>query len=167
MIRLISTIVASAAVIVAGTASAQNSPMRDAPNPWLDCGIGAMIFPDDNLELGAGISNIIWDLGTTAVTSAASSPDTCSGLSNVRSAMFIQKSYAQLETEIARGEGENLTALSSLAGCSAETQPAFVQSVRQSAAQRMASPEFETMSYNQKSEALYYASEEAAAVCQA
>jgi len=88
--------------------------MRDEINPWLDCGIGAMVFPSANHEVGAGLSNVIWDLGTTAVTSAMSSPETCNGTDNVKTAMFIERTYATLETELAKGEGENLAALAEL-----------------------------------------------------
>ncbi|NNC49859.1 MAG: hypothetical protein HKO01_04930 [Flaviramulus sp.] len=41
--------------VTTGTPGA-NAAERDKINPWLDCGIGAMIFPDENLEVGAGIS---------------------------------------------------------------------------------------------------------------
>lgn len=125
MTKLLSATIALAAFTVT---AAQAQDMRDEPNPWLDCGIGAMIFPDDNLEVGAGISNIIWDLGTTAVTSAASSPDTCNGTSNVKMAVFIEATYTTLEAEIAKGQGENLDALAELAG--AEDKTAFVAELR-------------------------------------
>ena len=46
-------------------------------NPWQHCGIGAAIF-DDNTT-AAAISNVIWDSGTTAVTSATISPGSCEG----------------------------------------------------------------------------------------
>lgn len=123
--------VGAAAVFTISAAQAQT--MRDEPNPWLDCGIGAMIFPDDNLEVGAGISNIIWDLGTTAVTSAQSSPDTCNGTSNVRMAVFIERTYPTLEAEIAKGRGENLDALAEMVG--AEDRDAFVAALRSELAQ--------------------------------
>lgn len=136
---------------VAAVANAQTT--RAEPNPWLDCGIGAMIFPDDNLEVGAGISNIIWDLGTTAVTSAASSPDTCAGTSNVTMAVFIESTYATLEAELAKGEGENLAALATLVG--AEDQAAFVAALRRDYAATLAAGEGEP-------QALYAAAKAAA-----
>ena len=43
-------------------------------NPWIDCGIGAMIFTETNWA--AVISNVIWDLGTTAVISGNSTDTT-------------------------------------------------------------------------------------------
>ena len=44
--------------------------------------------------------------------------------------MFIQRTYASLELEIAKGEGEHLTAVSELMGCDADHQDAFLQQVR-------------------------------------
>ncbi|WP_235956226.1 hypothetical protein [Grimontia sedimenti] len=51
-----------------------------------------MIFND--IPAAAGISNVIWDLGTTAVSSNISSQETCEG-SRVKAAMFIQDNFDQ------------------------------------------------------------------------
>ena len=40
------------------------------PNPYTDCGIGAALFP--NTHWAAATSNVIFDLGITAITSATS-----------------------------------------------------------------------------------------------
>ncbi|GGY57021.1 DUF3015 family protein [Parvularcula lutaonensis] len=144
--------IASAAAVALTFNAAQAQEMRDAPNPWLDCGIGAMIFPDDNLEVGAGISNIIWDLGTTAVISAASSPDTCAGTSNVAMAVFIERTYPTLEAELAKGYGDNIAALATMVG--AEDEAAFTAALRAEMGAVLASEE--------KSQALYFAALEAA-----
>jgi len=145
------TLSVSAAALFTTAASAQTT-MRDQPNPWLDCGIGAMIFPDDNLEVGAGISNVIWDLGTTAVTSASSSPDTCNGLSNVKMAVFIERTYETLESEIAKGEGENLEALAEMVG--AADDEAFVAALREEFSAVVARGD---NAGNGRAEALYFA----------
>ena len=97
-------------------ASAFAEADREKPNPWLDCGIGAMAFPGDEHEPWAAVSNVTWDWGTTAVTSAVSSPDSCSGLSNVAMAAFVQTTFASLETDLAKGQGETLDALANVAG---------------------------------------------------
>lgn len=136
------------AVSMALTATAQEK--REKPNAWVDCGIGAMIFPSDNLEVAAAVSNIIWDLGTTAVTSALSSPESCSGLDNVEMAVFIQSTYASLESDLAKGEGDNLSALAELANV--EDKDAFVVALREEYAVSVASG-------NANAEALYYAAE--------
>ncbi|NRA29271.1 MAG: DUF3015 family protein [Parvularculaceae bacterium] len=151
---------AAAALTAFATASAFAQQTRETPNPWLDCGIGALIFPSANLEVGAGLSNIIWDLGTTAVTSAQSSPDTCNGLDNVTSAAFIQRTYPTLEKELARGYGDNLNALAKIVG--AEDDAAFVASLRQEMATEIAAPAFAELSYDEKAQALYFAAQRVA-----
>ncbi|RUO48020.1 DUF3015 family protein [Pseudidiomarina donghaiensis] len=101
--KKLSLALASAAVLLSV------SPQAEAEvNPWQQCGIGAMIFPDNGAA--AAISNIIWDLGTTAVTSATVSEDTCKGAS-VATAMYINENYEQIETDLAIGEGEHLNAM--------------------------------------------------------
>lgn len=77
------------------------------PNPYSDCGIGAALFKDT--EWAAVSSNVIWDLGSTAVTSATVSPETCSK-KNVKAAIFIRDSYAPLVEDVSRGQGDHLTA---------------------------------------------------------
>lgn len=85
------------------------------PNPFSECGIGAALFP--TIHWAAVSSNVIWDVGTTAVTSATMSPQTCSGKSAVV-AQFIIDNYAVLEEETAKGQGEYLTAMFDVLGCS-------------------------------------------------
>jgi hypothetical protein len=87
-------------------------------NPWQECGIGAMIFPDNGTA--SAISNIIWDLGTTAVTSASASEDSCKGASIV-AAQFINDTYNELEEDIVKGNGAHLTAMMSMMSCSDST----------------------------------------------
>lgn len=82
-------------------------------NPWKHCGIGATIF-DDN-ETAAAISNIIWDLGTTAVTSNTVSQDTCDS-KMITSVQFLQDNFEQLSAELATGEGASVDAFIALTG---------------------------------------------------
>lgn len=77
-------------------------------NPWQDCGLGAMVFEDNGVA--AAISNLIWDLGTTAVTSATVSRDTCKG-DFIAKATYINENYDQIETDLAIGEGQHLNAM--------------------------------------------------------
>ncbi len=86
------------------------------PNPYSDCGIGAAIFKDT--EWAAATSNVIWDLGTTAVTSATVSPETCSK-KNVKAAMLIRDSYALVTEDAARGQGAHMSAALEIMGCAA------------------------------------------------
>lgn len=87
-----------------------------AVNPYSDCGIGAAIF-SNNSALAAS-SNAIWDVGSTAITSATMSPETCSG-NQADTAKFILETIEQLESDIALGKGEHIDALASLMQCDA------------------------------------------------
>ena len=53
-----------------GTAFAEKK-QGSGPNPYVECGIGAAIFPE--VHWAAATSNVTWDLGSTALTSAISS----------------------------------------------------------------------------------------------
>ena len=83
-------------IVIAGALAFGMAPSlahADGPNPWTDCGLGALVFSGvdgDGGKIGAAISNIIWDLGTTAVSSATSSPDTCAR-HEVTAAAFIHQ----------------------------------------------------------------------------
>ena len=96
-------------------------------NPWKQCGIGAMIFDDNGTA--AAISNLIWDLGTTAVSSNVSSQDSCNGL-KVAAAEFINSTITNIEEETVVGEGEHLTAMLNLMGCEASAHSVIIQDVR-------------------------------------
>ncbi|MCE2860759.1 MAG: DUF3015 domain-containing protein [Oxalobacteraceae bacterium] len=109
------------------------------PNPYSDCGIGAALFK--NTEWAAVISNVIWDLGSTAVTSATVSPETCSK-KNVKAAMFIRDAYAPLVEDVARGQGEHLTAALDLFECSREQHAAMTQGVRAVVVKAVVAPGF-------------------------
>ena len=84
-------------------------------NPWQDCGIGANIFPDNGTA--SAISNIIWDLGTTAVTSASASVESCKG-AGAQTAQFINDTYNELEEDIVKGNGAHLNAMMGMMACS-------------------------------------------------
>ncbi len=100
----------------ASALAAADAPAGSGPNPYSDCGIGAALFP--KTPVGAVISNVIWDVGTTAVTSAVSSPQTCSG-KKVAAAEFILRTYAALEEEAVVGRGDHLASALTLMGCGA------------------------------------------------
>ena len=85
-----------------------------AANPYSDCGIGAAIFSDNGAA--ATISNVIWDLGTTAVTSATLSPDTCTS-GSADTAKFILETIDNLESDVAMGNGDHVDALAGLMQC--------------------------------------------------
>ena len=109
-------------------ASAQNGGSAGTgPNPFTDCGIGAALFPDTHWA--AVTSNVIWDVGTTAVISATASPETCEG-SSAQAAKFINDAYDSVVEDTARGDGEYLQALLQIYGCSSDAHEPIVESVR-------------------------------------
>ena len=122
------------------------------PNPYTDCGIGAALFPDTHWA--AVTSNVIWDVGTTAVTSATASPETCNG-KQVAVAQFIQHSYDNLIEDTAKGEGEFLTAMLDIYGCEATSRKEIATSVRSKVAKDVAGENFAALTQQQKIESYY------------
>ncbi len=122
------------------------------PNPFSDCGIGAALFPET--KWAAVTSNIIWDVGTTAVISATASPETCSG-KQVEAARFISETYANLFEETARGSGEYLTTVLDIYGCSSEARSNIALDVRSRIAPVVSRSDFAELSGREKAE-LYY-----------
>jgi len=118
------------------------------PNPYSDCGIGAALF--SNTNWAAVTSNVIWDLGSTAITSATASPETCSG-KNVKTALFIRDTYQQLVEEAAKGEGTHLTAALNLMECGSAQQGVAIQSVRESMSHVIAQPNYQEQTNLEKS----------------
>ena len=106
-------IIAGASLFAVNIAAAQGSSDL---NPWQHCGIGAAIF-DDN-ETAAAISNVIWDSGSTAVTSATVSPDTCSS-EEIDVANYIDMTNDALTAELAMGDGDHVSGLLAVADCTA------------------------------------------------
>ncbi|EIW88593.1 hypothetical protein AGRI_10276 [Alishewanella agri BL06] len=117
----------AASVLTLSLATTPAAQAQQKVNPWKQCGIGAMIFDDNGTA--AALSNIIWDLGTTAVTSNVSSQNTCEGI-KVAAAEFINSTITNIEEETVAGEGEHLTAMLNLMGCDATAHQAIIQDVR-------------------------------------
>lgn len=117
----------AASVLTLSLATTPSVQAEQKVNPWKQCGIGAMIFNDNGTA--AALSNIIWDLGTTAVSSNISSKNTCEGI-KVAAAEFINSTITNIEEETAVGEGAHLTAMLNLMGCEASAHNAIIQDVR-------------------------------------
>lgn len=132
-------------------------------NPWQHCGIGAAIF--DTNTTAAAISNVIWDSGTTAVTSATISPDTCES-EEMKVAQFVDETYDQLAMEAAMGEGNHLSAALGLVGCDA-SDAASVSQLRSDLSTVSASSNYSSMSHNDKAYSFYTSLNQAAANCSA
>ncbi len=118
---------------------------RDLGAIFRECGIGAMLFPNDGTL--AVISNVIWDLGTTATSSNVSSDGTCKGKS-AKVAAFVASSYDKLEAEIASGKGKYVETLSKITGKS-------VSEIRASFAKVASSKDFSSLKKQEKAEKLF------------
>jgi len=135
-----------ASVLFVSTANAESKP-----SVYKDCGIGAALFKNDT---GAIISNVIWDLGTTALTSATASPDTCEGF-NADAASFILDSYDSLVEETAKGQGTHLDTLMSIVELSDKRKSHVITTVRARMADVVASSSYLETDKIEKAE-LYY-----------
>lgn len=125
----------------------------EALNPWTDCGIGAMIF--DETKWAAVTSNIIWDLGTTAVTSNISSKNVCEG-KRVVAAVFINQTYTNIEEQTANGNGAHLTAMLNILGCDSAAQEPIVNAIRADFSHAVADPAYAGKSATDKAQQYYF-----------
>jgi len=146
--RSLSIAAGMALALLGGSAQA-----RDFGSIYTECGLGALIAP--KTAWVAVVTNITWDLGSTAISSDLSTADSCKG-GKEKVAAFVFQSVAQLETDIARGEGEHLAAVSSLAGCSAtNTQVSFGNGLRSEFSQVLANPAYESGNRMEKASMLF------------
>ena len=131
---VLTTLIASTATF-AGDTKATGS----GPNPFTDCGIGAALFPDT--KWAAVTSNVIWDIGITAIISATASPQTCQG-NKVVAALFIRDTYANLAEETAAGQGEHLTTVLNIFGCDGSHHASAVKQIRGAMGQAVAAKNY-------------------------
>lgn len=148
------------AAVTSAPSFAETKTNGSGPNPFTDCGIGAALFQD--VHWAAVTSNVIWDLGTTAVTSATASPETCSAR-KVQTAQFILDTYENLAEDTARGHGEHLTAAMNTFGCSAADQSVIGLQLRQEMANEVANPAYAEQSSHEKALRYYQALDTASA----
>jgi Protein of unknown function (DUF3015) len=125
--------IALATVGVASLLVSAQASAREFADIYTECGLGAMIAPKNAAV--AAVTNVTWDLGTTAISSNISSADSCQG-GKAKTAAYIFQSYAQLEQNLAQGQGEHLSALMAVAGCSANAKDAVATSLRNGLADR-------------------------------
>jgi hypothetical protein len=151
MINITRTLCSLVLLVCAPFALAQSST-GTGPNPYRDCGIGAALFPETHWA--AVTSNVIWDVGTTAVISATSSPETCQG-SQAKTAQFIFDTYDNIVEQTAQGSGKHLTAMLNILGCSAEQHAPIISQVRTGVAQQVASSTYANTALIQKASNYY------------
>ncbi|MEX0740799.1 MAG: DUF3015 family protein [Pseudohongiella sp.] len=136
-----------------GVAQAQNST-GTGPNPYRDCGIGAALFPTVNWA--AVTSNVIWDVGTTAVISATASPETCQG-QYVAAAAFIFETYDALTEEAAKGSGEHIVTMMNILDVEQDHRADLISAVRTEMAGQVSQAGFNSLEKVQKAETFYFA----------
>ncbi len=129
-----------------------NAQSREFGDIYMECGLGAMIFPTNNTM--AAISNVTWDLGTTAVSSDASSPESCKG-QKVAAASFIHQSYSSLETDLANGQGQHVAALLDIMKCDTTSQAGITSALRSDFASLVSATGYESKAALGKSESFF------------
>jgi hypothetical protein len=128
------------------------------PNPYTDCGIGAALFSDTHWA--AVTSNVIWDLGSTALTSATLSPQTCSG-KKVKTALFIRDNQQQLVEQFARGQGEHVAAVMEMFSCNVTQSAAAIRAARSAIGNIVSAPGYAAQPQLQQAGQVYNAIEKA------
>jgi len=129
---------------------------REFGDIYRECGIGGMIFQKDteSNRILAIISNVTWDLGTTAILSDASSEGNCTG-GSVAAAEFAMQAYPSIERDLAKGEGEYLHTMLNLMGCESNVQAALTDDLRVDMANAMATGDFESADRYGKASTLF------------
>jgi hypothetical protein len=130
----------------------QVSFAREFADIYTECGLGAMIAPKN--EAVAAVTNVTWDLGTTAISSNISSPDSCAG-GKEKMAAFINDSQDLLINELASGNGDYLDALTILAGVDQNQKDAFIAALRVDVSKALENSNFSTLSSFDKAQMLY------------
>ena len=141
-----------AMAVLALAAFSQPAAAREFADIYTECGLGAMIAP--NNEAVAAVTNVTLDWGTTAISSNISSPDTCKG-GYGKTAMFIHDSYETLENEIASGSGDYLDTLMVLAGVEANDSGEFLNNLRKDFSGLVGQDNYGQLNRFEKAEALY------------
>ena len=147
-------------ILVVALALPQVGAAREFGEIYTDCGIGGLIGsaigPEDDTvaRVAAVVTNITWDLGTTAISSNMTSPDSCAR-GKAKTAAFIYESYESLENDLASGHGTYLDALAALAGHDGQAQQRFIAALRSGFAKLVAAPDYNAQSRYTQAEALY------------
>ncbi len=129
------------------------------PNPYVECGIGGALFP--TVAWAAVTSNAIWDLGTTALSSAMSSPEMCNA-KRVNTATLIIQSLESLEADVANGGGATTQALASTMGCQGQ-EAQLVSAMRTTMPAAIGAAGYATASQQDRANAVYNSVKSAAA----
>ena len=131
-VRITAVLLSTGALLLTGAANA-----REFADIYTDCGLGAMIAP--NNDAVAAVTNVTWDLGTTAISSNA----------------FIFDAYPSIEKDLAVGSGEHLTALLSIAGVEEAQRGELSAQLRADFAELVAVESYSEQTRFEKAENLY------------
>jgi hypothetical protein len=154
MLRILLAFVVGVMMLVAAPQESKAATSRNFAEIYTDCGLGGMLFQHRKWGGLAAVSNIIWDLGTTAISSQLTTPDSCMGGKQEKLAAFINGSYEAIESDLSKGNGEHLDKLLALAG-KPLNDVQFVEALRQDLASRVAASSYADQTRYQKAEALY------------
>lgn len=156
MFNIKHTIIAAAAIAFMTTSVSAET--KDFGQIYTECGLGGIfgsaVNDRETSKIIAVVTNVTWDLGTTASTSAYSSDNACAN-KKVRVANFINQSYEKLEKELAQGEGKYLDALASLALEGEGSHRAYTSDLRTKFAAVVADEGYSKLSRFEKVEKLY------------
>lgn len=154
------TIVLAAGFAALSASAFMSEAQANDINPWQHCGIGAMIF-DDNTT-AAAVSNVIWDSGTTAISSATISPETCNS-NELATAEFIDSTYDVLIAETAQGRGDHLSTALQLVGC--EASPQNVDALRSGLSDDVNAVDYRSAAHADKAFSYYQTLQQTAVAC--
>lgn len=146
-------IVIGVAMALAISANA-DATKREFADIYTECGLGAVIAP--NNAVVAAVTNVTFDLGTTAISSNATTPEACHG-GKASAAAFIFEAYPSIEQDLARGEGEHLSALLKIAGCQAGVDDEVAVSLRHDLGDLAGSENYSEQSAFERAEDLFEA----------
>lgn len=140
-------------------ANADDKAQGSGPSPYTECGIGGAIFP--TVAWAAATSNAIWDLGTTALSSASMSPEMCNA-KKVKTATLIIETLEAMEADVAQGGGAYTTALVDTMGCDANSRSALVAETRANYSAVVAQVGYSEQSRQERAAGMYNAVKAAA-----
>lgn len=152
---MVSTVMKVSVVILAVSLVFAFSPVaeaRDFGTIYKECGLGGMLFSGH--PTAAVISNILWDWGTTAISSDVSSPESCAG-GEASTAALIHDGYEFLEKDLARGSGDYLDTLMALSGCNTDVYQPLTLALREGFSASVAVEGYTNQTQFQKAEKLY------------
>lgn len=134
--------------------SALEAKDRSFGQIYSECGLGGMLGTEVGGQAGkavAVISNVTWDLGTTASSSNMSSQDNCSSY-DAEMASFIYNGFDSIEQDLANGSGLYIQALAKLSN---QNEKDFILKARMEFSKIVASNDYLSLTRYQKAQKLY------------